>query len=161
MTERILPINSEAEMLALGAKLATLLPNGGFLALDGNLGAGKTVLTRGLAAALGIQRVQSPTFILSHEYDTKPPLFHLDVYRVRDENELYAIGYTDFLATPNALIVMEWASLVPGALPVDRLNIHIHGGGDMPRIVTLRPCGEGYVELIRQIENTHGNLISS
>lgn len=141
-------IHSEEEMLALGARLAALLPNGGFLALDGDLGAGKTVLTRGIAAALGIQRLQSPTFVLAQEYETTPPLFHLDIYRIQDENELYAIGYADFLSTPDALIVMEWASLAPNVLPKERLDIHIQGNGELPRNVIFRPYGEIYGAIV-------------
>jgi len=139
LTEYI--INSEAEMLALGAKLAAQLRSGGFLALDGDLGAGKTVLTRGIAAALGIPHIQSPTFVIVQEYDTTPPLIHMDVYRIHNEGELYAIGYADYLAIPNALIIMEWASLVPNALPANRIDIQIQGNGDAPRSVTLRPRG--------------------
>ena len=141
-------VQSEAKMLAFGARLAALLCDGGFVAIDGQLGAGKTVLVRGLAAALGIAHVQSPTFTLIKEYATRPPLYHFDVYRMDGENELYAVGYEDYLAADNALIVMEWATLVPAALPTERLDIFIRGDGDTARTVTLTAYGNRYCDII-------------
>ena len=107
---------TETDTLALGKRLGALLPCGTFVALHGDLGAGKTVLVRGIASALGIREVTSPTFTIVQEYDTTPRLLHFDAYRLSDEDELYAIGFDDYLRQ-DAILIMEWAELVSNAVP--------------------------------------------
>ena len=148
--ERELKFSTEAEMEALGERLARALPEGGFIALYGDLGAGKTVLCRGAGKALGLQQVNSPTFTIVQEYPTVPPLFHFDAYRLADEDELYAMGYEDYLDR-NGLILMEWADRVPGALPRARLDIQIEGSGTDPRALRLLPHGALYERLVREL----------
>ena len=148
--ERELTFTTEAEMEALGERLARALPEGGFIALYGDLGAGKTVLCRGAGKALGLQQVNSPTFTIVQEYPTVPPLFHFDAYRLADEDELYAMGYEDYLDR-NGLILMEWADRVPGALPRARLDIQINGSGTDPRVLRLLPHGALYERLVREL----------
>ena len=148
--ERELKFSTEAEMEDLGERLARALPEGGFIALYGDLGAGKTVLCRGAGKALGLQQVNSPTFTIVQEYPTVPPLFHFDAYRLADEDELYAMGYEDY-QDRNGLILMEWADRVPGALPRARLDIEIVGSGADPRRVRLMPHGNVYEELVREL----------
>ena len=148
--ERELTFTTEAEMEALGERLARALPEGGFIALYGDLGAGKTVLCRGAGKALGLQQVNSPTFTIVQEYPTAPPLFHFDAYRLADEDELYAMGYEDYLDR-NGLILMEWADRVPGALPRARLDIEIVGSGADPRRVRLTPHGAAYEGLVNEL----------
>jgi len=147
---------NEEELLMLGQTVCESLRSGGFVALTGALGAGKTVFARGLARALGLNHLTSPTFTIVQEYDTTPPLYHFDVYRLHDLSELHAIGYEDYLAAP-ALIVMEWADLQPDALPAERLEVHIEGSGDTPRTVTLTAHGEPY-ETLWNLESGVWNL---
>ena len=148
--ERTLMLKREVEMEALGMRIARALPEGGFVALYGDLGAGKTVLCRGAGRALGLDHLSSPTFTIVQEYPTAPPLFHFDAYRLADEDELYAMGYEDYLDR-GGLILMEWADRVSGALPRARLDIEIVGSGADPRRVRLTPHGAAYEGLVSEL----------
>lgn len=145
-----LTLKTESDMEALGTRIAQALPNGGFVALYGDLGAGKTVLSRGAGRALGLDHLSSPTFTIVQEYPTAPPLFHFDAYRLADEDELYAMGFEDYLDR-GGLILMEWADRVPGALPQDRLDLEIVGSGAEERTVRLMPHGTTYEGLVRDL----------
>ncbi len=148
--ERTLTLKTESEMEALGARIAQALPAGGFVALYGDLGAGKTVLCRGAGRALSLDHLSSPTFTIVQEYPTMPPLFHFDAYRLADEDELYAMGFEDYLDR-NGLILMEWADRVPLALPRERLDIEIVGSGADERTVRLIPHGMSYEGLVKAL----------
>ena len=148
--ERTLTLKTESEMEELGARMAKALPAGGFVALYGDLGAGKTVLCRGAGKALGLEHLSSPTFTIVQEYPTAPPLFHFDAYRLADEDELYAMGFEDYLYR-GGLIFMEWADRVPYALPRERLDIEITGSGADARSVRLTPQGAEYESLVRDL----------
>lgn len=142
-------IETENEMLALGERVASLCDRRGFIALYGDLGAGKTVFARGVARTFGISHVSSPTFTIVCEYPTEPKLLHFDAYRLSDADELFAIGFSDYLCE-DALILMEWANLVPEALPSDRLDITIRGSGKDARTVTIEPRGKRYEEVFHE-----------
>lgn len=142
-------IETESEMLALGESVALRCGKRGFIALYGDLGAGKTVFARGVARAFGIGHVSSPTFTIVCEYPTEPKLFHFDAYRLSDADELYAIGFADYLRE-DALILMEWANLVPEALPAERLDVMIEGSGINARSVTIVPKGQRYEEVFHE-----------
>ena len=142
-------VQTEDEMLRLGEQLAKRLDLHGFVALYGDLGAGKTVLARGVARAFGISHVTSPTFTIVCEYPTEPRLFHFDAYRLSDADELYAIGFSDY-CRDDALLLMEWANLVPDALPEDRLDVTIKGSGMDARTVTIEPHGARYEEALHE-----------
>ncbi len=148
--ERTLTLKTEQDMERLGERVARALPHGGFVALYGDLGAGKTVLCRGAGRALGVDHLSSPTFTIVQEYPTTPPLFHFDAYRLADEDELYAMGFEDYLDR-NGLILMEWADRVSGALPKARLDIEIVGSGADERTVGLLPRGAAYEGLVREL----------
>lgn len=148
--ERTITVNTETDMLSLGQKLGDLLHRGSFVALYGNLGAGKSVLARGVALSLGIPSLTSPTFTIVQEYPSDPPLFHFDAYRLSDADELYAIGFSDYLSQ-DGIVLMEWADLVPECLPKDRLDIHILGSGMEPRCVSLKPQGQLYEKLVNAL----------
>ena len=148
--ERTLTLKTEQDMEALGSRIARTLPDGGFVALYGDLGAGKTVLCRGAGRALGLDHLSSPTFTIVQEYPTFPPLFHFDAYRLADEDELYAMGFEDYLDR-GGLILMEWANRVTGALPRERLDIEIVGSGADERMVRLLPHGDVYEGLVKNL----------
>ena len=139
-------IPTESDMLQLGERIAQAIGKRGFIALYGDLGAGKTVFARGVAKAFGVSHVSSPTFTIVCEYPTEPRLFHFDAYRLSDADELYAIGYSDYLRE-NALILMEWANLVADALPENRLDVTVSGSGMDARTVTIEPHGATYEEV--------------
>jgi len=115
------------------------------LSLVGPLGAGKTAFVKGLAEALGLdpQVVSSPTFVIACEYPLPDGrrLGHVDLYRVKSEDELYAAGFLDLLV-PDVVLAVEWGDRLPGALPVDHLELRIERlpGGEGRRIA-LEPGG--------------------
>ena len=141
---------TEQETEALGRKLVCLLPVPSFVALYGDLGAGKTALVRGMGAEVGTSEVRSPTFTIVHEYETNPRLIHFDAYRLSDAEELFAIGYEDYLAQ-SAVIVLEWAERVPEALPRERLELRLAGSGEDPREIALIPLGARYESVVNAL----------
>src|SRR5574342_462514 len=105
-------------------RLAGLLKAGDVLALEGDLGAGKTTFTKGLAEGLGITRnVNSPTFTIIKEYQGRLPLYHMDVYRVEDAFE--DLGFEEYFEG-NGVTVVEWAHLIEEQLPQERLTIFLY-----------------------------------
>ncbi len=109
----------------LGRRLAECLHSGDVVAFFGDLGAGKTAFTRGLAAGLGCKgRVTSPTFTIVNEYDGPTPLFHFDMYRLGSEDELFDIGWEDYLARPG-ICAVEWSEQIAGALPPEAVRVTI------------------------------------
>jgi tRNA threonylcarbamoyladenosine biosynthesis protein TsaE len=130
---------SERETEELGAQLAQNLAPGTVVAFTGDLGAGKTAFVRGMARGLGIsQRVTSPTFTIVNEYEGgRLPLFHFDMYRLSSEEELFDIGWEDFL-TRGGVLAVEWSENVKKAL--DRcIWVEIRrGSADTQRIISIR-----------------------
>jgi len=117
---------SAAQTTAVGEAVGKLLKAGDVIALDGDLGAGKTHFTYGVAGALGINEyITSPTFTIVNEYHSgKIPLFHFDAYRLASEDELYDIGYEDYLAQ-NGVVVVEWAVNVEGVFDENTIRVEI------------------------------------
>ena len=120
--------NSPAETEALGAALGRVLAPGTVIAYRGDLGAGKTAFTRGLARGLGYaEPVTSPTYTIVNEYlGGRLPLFHFDMYRIGDEDELYSIGFYDYLS--KGFCLCEWSENIEGALPENAIRITISKG---------------------------------
>ena len=115
--------HSETETEAAGHALAAKLRPGDVVAYRGDLGAGKTAFTRGLARGLGCHgRVTSPTFTIVNEYEGPTPLFHFDLYRLGGEEELWDIGWEDYLAR-NGVCAVEWSEIAPGALPENTVYV--------------------------------------
>ena len=131
--------NSPAETEAAGAALAARLNPGSVIAFTGDLGAGKTAFTRGLARGLGVEeRVTSPTFTIVNEYEGgRLPLFHFDMYRLGSSDELFDIGWEDYLAR-GGVCAVEWSENVAEALEADCLRVDIRRGEqDNQRIITV------------------------
>lgn len=130
---------SPAETEALGERLAQSLRPGTVLAYTGDLGAGKTAFTRGLARGLGIAaRVTSPTFTIVNEYEGgRMPLFHFDLYRLSGPEELYDIGWEDYLAR-DGLLAVEWSENMEDALEQDCVRVDIRRlDGENERCITI------------------------
>jgi tRNA threonylcarbamoyladenosine biosynthesis protein TsaE len=107
------------------AEFAKTLHGGEFIAMYGDLGAGKTAFVQGLAKALGIDRpVTSPTFTVVNEYEGRLTLYHFDVYRIDDEDEMYAIGYDEYINAGGVCIV-EWAEKIEELFPPDYIKISV------------------------------------
>ena len=121
--------NSPAETEALGQRLAERLQPGDVIAYTGDLGAGKTAFTRGLARGLGItERITSPTFTIVNEYQGgRLPLFHFDMYRLGSSDELYEIGWEDYLAR-GGVCAVEWSEIVADAWEEDCIRVDIRQG---------------------------------
>ena len=141
--------NSEQETERLGEMLAAGLEPGAVVAFTGDLGAGKTAFTRGLARGLGItQRVTSPTFAIVNEYTGgRLPLFHFDLYRLDSAEELFDIGWDEYLDR-GGVCAVEWSERAREALEGSCIRVDIRRGeGDGQRRVTLSvplaPWGEG------------------
>ena len=131
--------NSTQETETLGERLAARLRPGDVIAYTGDLGAGKTAFTRGLARGLGVAgRVTSPTFTIVNEYEGgRLPLFHFDLYRMDSPEELFDIGWEDYLAR-NGVCAVEWSENVDEALDGDTIRVDIsRGEDDNTRIITI------------------------
>ena len=128
----------EEQTEALGFRLGQLIQPGAVIAYTGDLGAGKTAFTRGLARGLGIpDRVTSPTFTIVNEYEGgRLPLFHFDMYRLGSSDELFDIGWEDYLAR-GGVCAVEWSENVMDALPEDTVWVRIAREGDTGRSITI------------------------
>ena len=129
--------NSAAETERIGERLASTLKGCEVIALFGGLGMGKTAFTRGLARGLGVEEgVSSPTFALVNEYTGKFHIYHFDMYRVHDWDDLYSTGFFDYL--DNGVLVIEWSENIEGALPENAIRVTIsRGEGDSQRHFTI------------------------
>ncbi|UCD63185.1 MAG: tRNA (adenosine(37)-N6)-threonylcarbamoyltransferase complex ATPase subunit type 1 TsaE [Candidatus Zixiibacteriota bacterium] len=130
--------HSEEETVALARKLTEYFRPGDVIVLTGLLGAGKTVFVKGLAAALGIDEslVNSPSFTLVNEYSGERPLYHLDLYRIRDESELYEIGWDDYLLR-DGIVVVEWGEKAAALLPPRYYRVEFTIKGDSEREINI------------------------
>lgn len=131
--------NSAQETEALGERLAARLRPGDVIAYTGDLGAGKTAFTRGLARGLGVaDRVTSPTFTIVNEYEGgRLPLFHFDMYRLGSSDELFDIGWEDYL-NRGGVCAVEWSENIADALEEDTIRVDIRRGEhDNQRIITI------------------------
>ena len=129
--------NSEAETEALGAAIAETLLDGAVLAFYGELGSGKTAFVRGMARGLGITAlVNSPTFTIVNEYIGPRSLFHFDMYRLGSADELYDIGWEDYLAR-GGICAVEWSENVEDAFEGDEYTVRFEKLGDSARRITV------------------------
>ena len=132
-------VGSEAETEAIGAALARHMDaaHSAFVALSGELGAGKTAFVRGMASVLSPgSAVKSPTYTIVNEYRRgKTPLYHFDLYRISGPDDLYSIGYYDYL--DRGICVAEWSERAGGELPSPRYDVKIVKTGENSRRITI------------------------
>lgn len=143
---------SSEDTSKIAINLSKKLNENDVITLEGDLGAGKTTFTKGLAKGLGIKRnVNSPTFTIIKEYhDGRLPLYHMDVYRVEDSGE--DLGFDEYFHG-NGITVVEWAHLIQDQLPEKRLDIKILYVDDTTRKIVMNPKGSYYVELCKELSD--------
>jgi tRNA threonylcarbamoyladenosine biosynthesis protein TsaE len=129
--------HNEKETEALGERLAEVLPEGAVVALYGDLGAGKTALVRGLGRGLGVtDTIVSPTFTIVNEHRGRRELFHFDMYRLRSADELFDIGWEDYLAR-GGVCAVEWSENVRDAFDGSEIRVTIEKLSDTERGIRI------------------------
>ncbi len=143
---------SADETFALGEALGQVLEPFDFIGLSGQLGAGKTQLSRGIAQGAGVpvEDVSSPTYAIIQSYAGRLTLHHLDLYRLQTQDDLYSVGYFDLLEQSAAMLV-EWVDQVPGAAPDDALRIRIDVPSAEERVLTLEANGPRSTALLARL----------
>jgi tRNA threonylcarbamoyladenosine biosynthesis protein TsaE len=142
---------SPEETRKLGVKIGRLCQPADVIALDGDLGAGKTCLIQGLAEGLGVSKksyVRSPTFTILNVHNGRVPLYHFDLYRLSDIDELEEIGYREYIYG-EGVSALEWASNVEEAIPSECLRIGIRRAGEAEREIEITATGERYRRFIK------------
>jgi tRNA threonylcarbamoyladenosine biosynthesis protein TsaE len=145
--------NSLDDTDRLGSAFAAAVQPPTVVALMGTLGAGKTRFVEAVAAACGANRedVVSPTFVLCHHYDTRPPIHHLDAYRLRDDDEFLELGPDELFESPSITLI-EWADRVAACLPRDHLRVEISLSAADQRHFAFTAIGKNDAVLARLAE---------
>ncbi len=144
-----LTMKSEMDTVELAQNLESEKFPNMVICLDGELGSGKTVFTKGFANALGIrENVTSPTFNIIKEYDGELPLYHMDVYRL--DGNVDGIGLEEYFSK-DGIVIIEWANTVKSYLPEERLEIKFKVAGENTRILIVTPYGKKYEELCEAV----------
>ena len=135
-----------------GFRLGKILKGGDLLCFIGDLGAGKTTLTKSIAKGLDVKDyVTSPTFTLINEYQGRVPLYHFDVYRLDDVDSLYDLGFEEYFYS-NGVCIIEWGDKILSLLPKDTIILEINrGNGDNDREVTITGQGDRYTEIVEEL----------
>lgn len=142
--------NSEEETKMIGQKVASQLKKGDIIVLTGDLGSGKTKFVEGILTYFGKQdEISSPTFTIVNEYEGNMPLYHFDVYRIGSSEEMYDIGYDEYINSDGVCII-EWANLIEDILPDEYLHIELKYK-DMSREMILNPVGEKYEKIVEEL----------
>jgi tRNA threonylcarbamoyladenosine biosynthesis protein TsaE len=126
-------VNTEEETIKLAQQYASGLTSGDIVVLNGNLGAGKTFFIREAVKFFRVAAVSSPTFALVNEYEGEKKIYHFDFYRINRLEELYDIGFEDYLNDEESVIFIEWGNLFPEILPRKRKEINITAGEEQQR----------------------------
>jgi tRNA threonylcarbamoyladenosine biosynthesis protein TsaE len=146
---------SSEETQRVGACLAQDLSPGDILCLFGTLGTGKTTLVKGLVRGLGIRPtvVQSPTFVLMNSYRARIPVFHFDFYRLNHVNEIFDLGYEEFIHGREGIAVIEWAERFEGLMPENFLGITLAHLENDKREIILSFRGQHYQDIVRRFQH--------
>ncbi len=138
--------SSPEETVALGKKIGGMLKNGDVIAMQGTLAAGKTTITKGIAAALDIEdTITSPTFCLISEYQGKMPLYHMDVYRLNGAEDFAELG-TDDMIYGNGVSIIEWSEKIMTELPRKTILLKITTQEDGTRLIEIDNWQNGEIE---------------
>jgi tRNA threonylcarbamoyladenosine biosynthesis protein TsaE len=143
-------LENEEKTREIGSKLGELLTPKSVICLIGDLGAGKTTMTQSLARALGVDDyITSPTFTIVNEYEGKMPLYHFDVYRIGSSEEMYDIGFDEYI-DGDGVCIIEWANLIEDILPDEYLYIEMNYK-ETGREMILTPKGDKYEEIVKEL----------
>lgn len=149
MEEYKITTHSDVETIAVAQNIESEKFPNMVICLNGDLGSGKTVFTKGFAHALGIDEITSPTFTIIKEYNRgELPLYHMDVYRLEDSSE--DIGIEEYF-NKGGVTIIEWSNIIEDILPEERLDIKIKITGENTRVLVLIPHGEDYVRICEDI----------
>lgn len=136
-----------------GIKLGKLLNPGDIVCLNGDLGAGKTTLTKSIGLGLGVDDyITSPTFALINEYEGRVPVYHFDVYRLENVEELYDLGFDEYFYGRGVSII-EWADKIEKLIPKERIVLDIKKGMDIDeRRINITVYGNRYKDILKELE---------
>ena len=143
---------SSAETIKFGEKLGQMLKGGDIICFFGDLGSGKTTLIKGIAKGMRINqsKVNSPTFVLMNIYQGRMPLFHFDLYRLSDMNEIHSIGYDEFVYD-DGVSVIEWADRLGDHLPEEYLKVELRHKKFNERVMTISSVGKKYEKIYKSL----------
>jgi tRNA threonylcarbamoyladenosine biosynthesis protein TsaE len=143
-------LENEEQTREIGFKLGQLVTPKSVVCLIGDLGAGKTTMTQSLAKSLEVDDyITSPTFTIVNEYEGKMPLYHFDVYRIGSSDEMYDIGFDEYI-NGDGVCIIEWANLIEDILPDEYLYIEMNYK-ETGREMILTPKGEKYEEIVKEL----------
>lgn len=152
-----LTVNNLEDTENIGKIIGRCLEKGTVLCLDGDLGVGKTALTQFIAREFGVEDyITSPTFTIIKEYEGRLPFYHMDVYRIDSEDDMYDLGYDEYIYSEGVTII-EWSHKINGILPDERINIEIQRIDDTSRIMDIGGKGKIFDRLAEELkyyENT-------
>ena len=166
MAPRVLTVTTRSveETRIIGASLAPMLLPADVVSLSGDLGAGKTALVQGIAAAFGVEdRVTSPSFTIVHEYKGRFPMFHIDVYRLNSFQEVIDLGFEEFM-DGNAVVMIEWGGAIAPLLPRRHLEVELRRTDDEDpngRFLIFRPHGQEWIRKIQDMRVTAEALLDA
>lgn len=144
--------HSEQETVELGSRMGKLLGAGDIVLLYGGLGAGKTVLTRGIALGLGTRdMVTSPTYTLMHRYEGRVPIFHFDLYRLGGPDEVLDLGYEEFFYG-DGVSVVEWPESLEYLCPEEYVKVEMEATGYGIRKITVNAIGDRYSRFEKELK---------
>jgi tRNA threonylcarbamoyladenosine biosynthesis protein TsaE len=146
--------NSTTATLSLGERIGARLQAGSIITLTGELGCGKTLLTRGICAGLGVplRQVNSPTFVLVNEYHGRLPVFHLDMYQLGTASDAVEFGMLDYLARARSgVMIIEWAEKIAAVLPDDCLKLHFHVLSARKRRLEFTTAADKFKDLLEEL----------
>ena len=146
--------NSPGATLELGKKIGGRIAAGSIIALVGELGSGKTLLTRGVGEGLGVppRQMSSPTFVLVNEYHGRLPVFHLDLYRLDNIDQEYEIGIIDYFSrAESGVMIIEWAEKMLSILPPDILKVELDILSQRKRMIRFSSTGDKFNTIFKGI----------
>lgn len=148
MDEYKITTHSEKETITIAQNIESEKFPNMVICLNGDLGSGKTVFTKGFAHSMGIDEITSPTFTIIKEYEGELPLYHMDVYRLEEKED--NLGISEYF-DKGGVTIIEWASMIKNILPEERLDIKIKIVDENTRVIVLNPHGEKYVNICEAI----------
>lgn len=148
----VIHTSAEQETVDLGCFIGQHAEDGLFIALTGDLGAGKTHFVQGLAKGMGIEGIiGSPTFTIMNYYDSAIPLKHFDFYRLESEEDLWNIGWEEY--SSGGVVVVEWADMFPSLIPEESIGVQISLAGETERDIEITWGEDAPKEVVKEIQN--------